>query len=268
LTGSCRREYTFWQQMSPPWARLAPSLDPGRGRLPTEVGSVSTGRAEDYPPGGRILVVDDEPDIGGLIERVLSASGYQVSRARDGREGLDQALAGGYGLVILDLIMPVMSGPEVLARLPADQPVLVLSCVSDVITKVDCLDLGARDYLTKPFQIAELLARVRARLRDGPPASPADEVIRSGSLRLDMARLEADAGTGPVALTRLEFLLLRQLMDHPGQAVAKERLLASVWGLEFDPRSNVVDVCVRRLRSKLGFDLIRTVHGAGYQLAA
>jgi DNA-binding response OmpR family regulator len=136
-----------------------------------------------------------------------------------------------------------------------------------VITKVDCLDLGARDYLTKPFQIAELLARVRARLRDGQPAGPAEEVIRSGSLRLDLARLEADAGGGPVALTRLEFLLLRQLMDNPGP-VPKDRLLASVWGLEFDPRSNVVDVCVRRLRSKLGFDLIRTVHGAGYQLAA
>ncbi len=171
LTGSYRREYTFSQQMSPPWARLAPSLDPGHRRRPTEVGSVSTGRAEDYPAGGRILVVDDEPDIGSLIERVLTASGY-AGQLCPGRAatGLAQALAGGFGLVILDLIMPVMSGPEVLARLgaTADQPVLVLSCVSDVITKVDCLDLGAQDYLTKPFQIAELLARVRARLRDGP----------------------------------------------------------------------------------------------------
>jgi two-component system, OmpR family, response regulator len=200
------------------------------------VGSVSTGLAAGHPAGGRILVIDDEPGIAGLIERVLTADGYAVSRAEDGRAGLDLALAGGFGLIILDLIMPGLSGPEVLARLPADQPVLVVSCVSDVFTKVDC--------------------------------GPADEVIRSGSLRLDLARLEADAGSGPVALTRLEFLLLRQLMDHPGEAVPKERLLASVWGLEFDPRSNVVDVCVRRLRSKLGFDLIRTVHGAGYQLAA
>jgi DNA-binding response OmpR family regulator len=229
---------------------------------------VITGRAAGHPAGGRILVVDDEPEIGGLIERVLTADGYEVSRAQDGREGLALALGGGYGLIILDLIMPGLTGPEVLARLPAGQPVLVLSCISDVFTKVDCLDLGARDYLTKPFQIAELLARVRARLRDGQPGGPAGEMIRSGSLRLDLARLEADAGSGPVALTRLEFLLLRQLMDHPGQAVPKDRLLASVWGLEFDPRSNVVDVCVRRLRSKLGFGLIRTVHGAGYQLAA
>jgi DNA-binding response OmpR family regulator len=219
--------------------------------------------------GARILVVDDEPEIGGLVERVLAADGYAVSRAGDGRDGLELALSGGYDLVILDLIMPGLSGPEVLARLPRDQPVLVLSCMSDVITKVGCLDLGARDYLTKPFQIAELLARVRARLRDGQPDGEALRagVLRAGGLRLDLARLQADAGTGPVPLTRLEFLLLRMLMDHPGQPVPKERLLASVWGLDFDPRSNVVDVCVRRLRSKLGFDLIRTVHGAGYQLA-
>jgi two-component system OmpR family response regulator len=225
------------------------------------MGSVMTARAA----GRRILVVEDEPEVGMLIERVLTADGYVVSRARDGNHGLDLALGGGYGLVILDLIMPGMSGPEVLARLPREQPVLIVSCVSDVITKVDCLDLGAQDYLTKPFQIAELLARVRARLRG---TGLADEVLQVGELRLDLARLQADAGTGPVPLTRLEFLLLRKLMDSPGQAVAKEHLLASVWGLDFDPRSNVVDVCVRRLRSKLGFELIKTVHGAGYQLAA
>jgi two-component system OmpR family response regulator len=225
---------------------------------------VSAGQAAGDPPA-RILVVDDEPEIGGLVERVLAADGYAVSRAGDGPGGLALAAGGAFDLVILDLIMPGMSGREVLSRLPRDQPVLVLSCLSDVLTKVGCLDLGAGDYLTKPFQMAELLARVRARLREGPPA---DEWLRAGGLRLDLARLQADAGTGPVPLTRLEFLLLRMLMDHAGQPVPKERLLASVWGLEFDPRSNVVDVCVRRLRSKLGFELIRTVHGAGYQLAA
>jgi DNA-binding response OmpR family regulator len=229
---------------------------------------VSTARAAGHPAGERILVVDDEPEVANLVERVLAEDGYAVSRASDGADGLRQALAGGFGLVILDLIMPEMSGPEVLARLrqeQPEQPVLILSCMSDVVTKVECLDLGAQDYLTKPFQIAELLARVRARLRDGRPN---DEVLEAGDLRLDLARLQADAGTGPVSLTRLEFLLLRQLMDHPGQAVPKDALLASVWGLDFDPRSNVVDVCVRRIRSKLGFALIKTVHGAGYQLAA
>jgi len=125
-------------------------------------------------------------------------------------------------------------------------------------------------------RLAELLARVRVRLReDAHPRGDAirsgevgaAEVIRAGGLTLDVARLVADIGHGPVALTRLEFLLLRELAEHFGQSVAKGRLLASVWGYDFDPGSNVVDVCVRRLRSKLGFDLIKTVRGEGYQLA-
>jgi two-component system OmpR family response regulator len=227
-----------------------------------------TGRPAGRPPGPRILVVDDEPDVGNIVARVLSADGYAVSRASDGKDGLRQALAGGYGLIILDLIMPEMSGTEVLARLRRqrpEQPVLILSCMADVITKVDCLDLGAQDYLTKPFQLAELLARVRVQLRDDHPKN---EVIQAGELSLDLGRLQADIGMGPVPLTRLEFLLLRKLMDHAGQSVPKDQLLASVWGLDFDPGSNVVDVCVRRLRSKLGFELIKTVRGAGYQLAS
>jgi DNA-binding response OmpR family regulator len=226
---------------------------------------VITGPAVGYPAGARILVVDDDLAVGSLVERVLTQDGYAVSRALDGKDGLAQALAGGYGLVILDLIMPELSGPEVLARLRREQPVLIMSCLSDITTKVDCLDLGAQDYLTKPFQIAELLARVRARLRDGRQH---DEVIQAGGLRLDLGRLQVDAGTGPVPLTRLEFLLLRKLMDDAGRVVPKDQLLASVWGLDFDPGSNVVDVCVGRLRSKLGFHLIKTVHGAGYQLAS
>ena len=218
-----------------------------------------------YPPDARVLVVDDDLAVGSLIERVLSSAGYTVSRAHDGKDGLRQAMTGDYGLIILDLIMPELSGPEMLSRLGRERPVLILSCMSDLTTKVNCLDLGAQDYLTKPFQIAELLARVRARLRDGHPH---DEVIQVGDLRLDLGRLQVDTGAGPVPLTRLEFLLLRELMDHAGRAVPKDQLLASVWGLDFDPRSNIVDVCVRRLRSKLGFELIKTVHGAGYQLAS
>jgi DNA-binding response OmpR family regulator len=144
--------------------------------------------------------------------------------------------------------------------------VLVLSCLADVTTKVDCLELGAQDYLTKPFSLAELLARVRVRLRDD--AHPLSEVLRVGDLVLDVGRLEANIGNGPVALTRLEFLLLRELMEHAGQSVGKGQLLASVWGYDFDPGSNVVDVCVRRLRSKLGFELIKTVRGEGYRLAS
>jgi DNA-binding response OmpR family regulator len=146
----------------------------------------------------------------------------------------------------------------------------VLSCLSDVTTKVACLDMGAHDYLTKPFSIEELLARVRVQLRGEPLAGehqPGD-LIRAGHLVLDLGRMQADAGFGPVSVTRLEVMLLRELMEHMGESVAKDNLLASVWGLDFNPGSNVVDVCVRRLRSKLGFELIETVRGAGYRLAS
>jgi DNA-binding response OmpR family regulator len=214
-----------------------------------------------------ILVVDDEPGIQGFVSRALAASGYAIDCASDGADALRMARGGEYGLVILDLVMPDMDGREVLAELlraHPDQAVLVLSCVDDVSTKVACLDLGAHDYLTKPFSLEELLARVRVQLR----GDPRHEVLRFGELSLDVGRLQADMGQGPVALTRLEFLLLRELMEHAGHSVAKDQLLASIWGYDFDPGSNVVDVCVRRLRSKLGFDLIRTVRGAGYQLAS
>jgi DNA-binding response OmpR family regulator len=218
--------------------------------------------------GPRILIVDDEPRIRDFISRALQAAGYVVDAARSGAEGLRQAVVADYDLVILDLIMPDMDGRHFLAQLlreRREQGVLVLSCLADVTTKVDCLELGAQDYLTKPFSLTELLARVRVRLR--ADAHPLNEVLKVGDLALDMGRLEANIGDGPVALTRLEFLLLRELMEHPGRSVGKGQLLASVWGYDFDPGTNVVDVCVRRLRSKLGFDLIKTVRGEGYQLA-
>jgi len=228
-----------------------------------------TDRLTQNPVPPRILLVDDEPKIRGFIARALTAAGYAIDCASDGDEALRQLGLGEYGLVILDLIMPGMDGRAVLTRLirdRPDQPVLVLSCLDDVTTKVTCLDLGAHDYLTKPFSLEELLARVRVQLRG--EQHQGGEVLRAGDLVLDVGRLQADIGTGPVALTRLEFLLLRALMEHAGQSVRKDQLLASIWGYDFDPGSNVVDVCVRRLRSKLGFDLIKTVRGAGYQLAS
>ncbi len=238
-----------------------------------------------YP--GRILVVDDEPKIRSFIGRALSTAGYTTEFAGCGADGLRRALAARYDLVILDLVMPDLDGRQVLGQLLAehpDQAVIVLSCVADVAAKVDCLERGARDYLTKPFSLAELLARIRVRLREdahlrgdahsrGEAPAHADphphaEVIRAGDVMLDVGRLVADIGQGPVPLTRLEFLLLRELAEHVGQSVPKGKLLATVWGYDFDPGSNVVDVCVRRLRSKLGFDLIKTVRGEGYQLVA
>jgi len=225
----------------------------------------------------RILIVDDEPNIRSFIGRALSAAGYLPAFASSGSEALRHALGTHYDLVLLDLVMPGMNGSSVLDQLlraRPDQTVMVLSCVADVAAKVDCLERGARDYLTKPFSLAELLVRIRVRLREdahlrneGPrPGEAAGEIVRAGSLTLDVARLVADIGQGPVPLTRLEFLLLRELAEHYGQSVPKGRLLASVWGYDFDPGSNVVDVCVRRLRSKLGFGLIKTVRGEGYQL--
>jgi DNA-binding response OmpR family regulator len=213
-----------------------------------------------------ILLVDDEPRIQDFISRALSRAGYTIDCAANGSDALRLLREGEYCLVILDLVMPDMDGREVLAELlrtSPDQAVLVLSCLDDVRTKVACLDLGAHDYLTKPFSLAELLARVRVQLR----GDFRHEVLRSGELSLDVGRLQANVGQGPVSLTRLEFLLLRELMGHVGHSVSKDQLLASIWGYDFDPGSNVVDVCVRRLRSKLGFDLIKTVRGAGYQLA-
>jgi DNA-binding response OmpR family regulator len=248
---------------------------------------------------GRILIVDDEPKIRSFIGRALAAAGYATEFADSGAEGLRRALATRYDLVILDLVMPDLDGRQVLGRLLAARPgqaVIVLSCVADVAAKVDCLERGAQDYLTKPFSLAELLARVRVRLRGEPHAHaeaaepggtggaqaphpsaqgsaggnahPLAEVILAGDVTLDVGRLVADIGHGPVPLTRLEFLLLRELAEHVGQSVPKGELLATVWGYDFDPGSNVVDVCVRRLRSKLGFDLIKTVRGEGYQLVA
>jgi len=224
------------------------------------------------PVPSRILVVDDEPQIRDVVTRALQAAGYGIDSAADGEEGLSLALSGDYQLVILDILMPAADGREVLRqlqRLRPDQPVLVLSCLSDVTEKVDLLDSGANDYLTKPFSLDELLARVRVQLRGEQAGDhPSLDMMRVGRLLLDLGRMQADVGLGLVPLTRLEVLLLRELMEHAGESVPKGTLLASVWGIEFDPGSNVVDVCVRRLRSKLGFDLIETVRGAGYRLAS
>ncbi len=215
----------------------------------------------------RILLIDDEPQIIGFVSRALQRAGYHVDAAADGADGVKRAISTGYDLVILDLIMPGLDGKAVLAAIRhalPHQAVLVLSCNADVSTKVECLDLGAQDYLTKPFSLDELLARVNARVRE---ESRHSEVSHLGQLTLDASRLVADSGDGPVALTRLEFLCLRALVERGGESVPKTVLLACVWGIDFDPGSNLVDVCIRRLRAKLGFGLIETVRGEGYRLA-
>ena len=217
---------------------------------------------------GRILVVDDEQRILRFVVRGLHSEGLAVDSADNGADGLRMALEGGYDLVILDLLMPGMDGASVLGRLVAKRPaqaVLVLSCLTATATKVRCLEAGAEDYLAKPFSLEELLARVRARLRAAAGRSATSLV--AGRLRLDLIRREADSGSGRVPLAEREFLLLRELMQHNGNTVSKQRLLAAVWQYYFDPGSNVVDVYVGRLRAKLGADTITTMRGEGYRIA-
>jgi DNA-binding response OmpR family regulator len=220
-------------------------------------------------PLARILVIDDERGIVRFVVRGLQAEGYLVDSAENGAVGLRTALEGGYDLVILDLLMPGMDGTEVLRRLLAARPgqaVIVLSCLTATATKVRCLESGAEDYLAKPFSLDELLARVRVRLR-AATSRPATSLV-AGRLRLDLIRREADSGAGPVPLADREFLLLRELMQHPGRTHSKQRLLSAVWHYHFDPGSNVVDVYIRRLRAKLGADMIATMRGEGYRIAA
>jgi DNA-binding response OmpR family regulator len=218
----------------------------------------------------RVLVVDDEPRIADFVSRALKAEGFRVDAAPDGARGLELARSGRYELVVLDLLLPGRDGVSVLRELMDARPeqrVLVLSALSDVRSKVECLELGASDYLPKPFALAELVARIRARLRQ-PASGPDDRFLRRGAVTLDLVRRVADSGAGPVVLSEREFLMLRNLMLRSGDVCSRQRLLEEVWGFRFDPGSNVVDVCVGRVRAKLGPDVIETVRGVGYRFAA
>lgn len=226
---------------------------------------MSTSRQSPTP---RVLVIDDEPRIVRLLSRALVAEGFSVESAVDGVSGLELAREGVHDLVILDLLLPHLTGFSVLEGIMStrpEKPVVVLSALTDVESKVRCLELGASDYVPKPFALAELVARVRARLREtqGPPPA---RVLRAGTLTLDLMRRVADNGLGPVRLSEREFVLLQFLMRRAGQVFTREELLGEAWGYSFDPGSNIVDVYVGRLRAKLGADLIETVRNVGYRL--
>jgi DNA-binding response OmpR family regulator len=215
----------------------------------------------------RVLIVDDEDRIRLVLARILRAHGIEADAVADGAEAVARTVSGAYDLVILDLLMPGQDGfsalREIMRRRP-DQAVLVMSCLSDPESKMVSLGLGADDYVPKPFHVGELLARVQARLRAA--ARPGPPVLSYGGLTLDLLHRQADAGGGPVPLTSREFQLLWELMHRPGAIVAKEDLLERVWGGATDSVSNVVDVYVRRLRSRLGPDVITTVRGEGYRV--
>jgi DNA-binding response OmpR family regulator len=216
----------------------------------------------------RVLVVDDEPKLVSFVRRALATNGIAADGAIDGARGLELALTGMYELVILDLLMPGTNGTSVLqetiSRLPQQQ-VLILTAFSDLETKLRCFGLGAADYLTKPFALAELLARVRARLHCGVVGFGHAQ-LDAGGIALDVAHRTADAGEGPVAISEREFLLLRYLLGRAGEVCTREEILADVWGISFDPGTNLVNVCIARLRSKLGSYSIQTVRNVGYSV--
>ena len=217
----------------------------------------------------RILVIEDEPRILAFLARGLEAEGFSVDGADDGRAGVERAARGSYDLVILDLLLPKLDGFAVLRqlqnRLP-ELPVVIVSARSELETKLRGFDLGACDYLSKPFSFDELLARIRVQLRR-PEERDNGYFLRAGALALDVARRQAQLGDQVVDLSDREFKVLHRLLECAGEVVSRERLLSEVWGYHFDPHSNVVDVCIRRLRKKLGPDSpIETVRHAGYRL--
>lgn len=194
-----------------------------------------------------------------------------ASAVADGKAGVQQAIDGNHDLVVLDLLLPGLGGLEVLKEIrrhQPDLPVLILSARSDLATRLRGFELGAVDYLAKPFSLDELLARTRVHLRRAQTLD-SPMLISVGGLVLDQATRQARLGEQVVELSEREFQLLRYLLAHVGEVVSRERLLSEVWGYDFDPRSNVVDVCVRRLRRRLGSDdPIETVRNVGYRVAA
>ena len=224
----------------------------------------------------RILIIEDEEKIARFIELELIHEGYEVEKCGDGRTGLELAEGGDFSLVLLDIMLPGLNGLEVLRRLrrSSDVPVIMLTARDAVMDKVAGLDQGADDYITKPFAIEELLARIRLALRRRPqqsgcqsPAVP-DDLLSCGELTLSESRHEVKYAGDEIELTSREFDLLSTLLINKNIVLSRDRLLGSVWGYDYMGETNVVDVYIRYLRSKIderfGITLIHTVRGVGY----
>ncbi|MDD2295813.1 MAG: response regulator transcription factor [Eubacteriales bacterium] len=218
----------------------------------------------------RILLIEDEEKLARFVELELAYEGYEVTKAFDGRTGLELAQTGEFDLVLLDIMLPRISGMEVLRRIRrrSSIPVIMLTARDSVEDKVSGLDGGADDYLTKPFAIEELLARIRTCLRKRAVQEDASEILSASGLTLDAARRTVHVGEIPVELTKREFDLLHYFLKNKGLVLSRETLLDNVWDYEFDGGTNAVDVYVRFLRAKIDdvFDkkLIHTVRGVGY----
>ncbi|TDD02605.1 response regulator transcription factor [Saccharopolyspora terrae] len=216
----------------------------------------------------KILIVEDEERIAAFIEKGLRANGFTTTVVADGDTALHHLVDGGYDLAVLDLGLPGRDGFAVLREVRAKRatlPVVILTARDTVHDTVAGLEGGADDYMTKPFRFEELLARIRLRLRSAERAEEIT-VLRDGELSLDLRTRRAQVPTGTVDLTAREFSLLELFLRHPGQVLSREQILSHVWGYDFDPGSNVVDVYVRALRRKIGNGHIGTVRGMGYRL--
>jgi two-component system copper resistance phosphate regulon response regulator CusR len=215
----------------------------------------------------RILIVEDEQKIASFIERGLKARGYSTRVVQDGDSALALARTGSFDLMILDLGLPQQDGLAVLHELREEGrqiPVVILTARSSVNEVVTGFEGGADDYITKPFSFDELLVRVRARLRPERQAEPT--VLHAGDAELNLRTRQASIDGKPVELSAREFALAEAFFSHPGQVLSREQLLSGVWGYDFDPGSNIVDVYVGYLRRKLGKDRIVNVRGMGYRL--
>jgi DNA-binding response OmpR family regulator len=211
-----------------------------------------------------VLLIEDDARIREIVERGLGARGFGVRSAGDGAAGVALVAARAFDLVLLDLLLPDERGLEVLRRIRALEPrlpVVALTALDDMRSKCRGLDAGADDYITKPFSIEELAARIRARLRQGDKTA-----LTAGPFALDLASHTASLGDRSVRLSAREVSLLAAFLRQPGRVLTREQLLETVWQIDFDPGSNVVDVYVSALRRKLGPDLIETVRGVGYRL--
>ena len=214
-----------------------------------------------------ILIAEDETRISSFVEKGLRAAGFATTVAATGPDALERALGGSFDLVLLDIGLPGIDGFEVLRRLrerDTTLPVIMLTARTSLGDTVAGLDSGANDYMPKPFKFDELLARIRVRLRDAGQQSASSLTV--GTVSLDLHTRRATVGETQVDLSAREFALAEEFLRHPDQVLSREQLLSRVWGIDFDPGSNVVDVYVRYLRDKLGAGVIETVRGMGYRL--
>lgn len=224
----------------------------------------------------KILIIEDEEKIARFVELELSHEGYETDKATNGREGLEKIESGGYDLVILDIMLPELNGIEVLrrARRTTDVPVILLTARDSVTDKVSGLDMGANDYITKPFAIEELLARIRAILRSSekaaekaPEQAEKEEdgsILSCSGVEMNTDSHEVTYNGQPVELTNREFILLRTLMENKNIAMTREKLLCDAWGYDYYGETNIIDVYVRYIRHKTADDVIKTIRGVGY----